>query len=434
MAEDHREQAAKGRRITGICRLPRSRIAWSVVFAMLIAGAPVIAAAEQWEEVPRFRASSVLPPELRQGPGWTVEEDVGSDGINYRYLLRSDAGELSVISTELLRVRVREMAALAQMEQIKRTNIYGEALKKSATSPLRFAEGLVTSPGETVTGAARGVGQMFSNIGHAMFGSPSDQEEGVAKAALGVAVAKRAFAKQFGVDPYSTNEPMQSRLNELAWANAAGGLTVGAAFGAIGGSASAVLRGTKMAGGAGALVYDNSPDQLKKLNAAKLAAMGVSKSAVSVFLDHPKFSPTNKTFIVAALDRMQGVAHRGIVIDDAVAARTESDAFQWQLLVEMLAAYHKAVAPIVRMTSIGARPAAVTKGGALVLVVPCDYFLWTEPLDSQVKREAPSPIMPKGIARKEIWFSGQVSPLARSVLQDRRWVVSDQTASRLLPQ
>jgi hypothetical protein len=275
---------------------------------------------------------------------------------------------------------------------------------------------------------------MFSNIGHAMFGSTSDQEEGVAKAALGVAVAKRAFAKQFGVDPYSTNEPMQSRLNELGWASAAGGLTVGAAFGAIGGPASAVLRGTKMAGGAAALVYDNSPEQLKRLNAAKLAGMGVSKSAVSAFLDHPQFSPTNKTFIVAALERMPNVAQRGIVIDDAVAVRTDSDAFQWQLLTEMLAAYHNGVAPVVRMTSIGSRPAAVTRDGTLVLIVPCDYFVWTEALDSQVKRAAPAPIMPKGIARKEIWLSGEISPLARSVLQDRRWVVSDKTASRLLPQ
>src|SRR5689334_3072131 len=55
-------------------------LAWSVVCAALIAGAPVAAAAEQWEQVPRFRASSVLPPDLRQGPGWVVEEDVGSDG------------------------------------------------------------------------------------------------------------------------------------------------------------------------------------------------------------------------------------------------------------------------------------------------------------------------------------------------------------------
>jgi hypothetical protein len=409
-------------------------LGWGIVCGALIALAPTAATAQQSEAVPRFKASEVLPPELRQGEGWRVEEEVGSDGVNNRYVLRIDDGEISVISTELLQVRAREMAALVHMEQVKRTGIYGEALKKSATSPLRFAEGLVTAPGETVTNAAKGVGQMFSNVGHAMFGSPSDQEEGVAKAALGVAAAKRVFAKQYGVDPYSSNEPMQSRLNELAWASAAGGLTVGAAFGAIGGPASAVLRGTKMAGGAAQLVYDKSPDQLKTLNAAKLAKMGVSKSATAAFLDHPKFSPTNKTFIVAALDRMPGVAQRGIVIDDAVAARTESDAYQWQLQAEMLSAYHKTVAPIARITSIGARPAAVTKEGVLVLIVPADYFVWTQFLDEQVRRQAPTPVMPKGVVRKEVWFSGQVSPLARSVLEDRRWAVSDQTGRRLLPQ
>jgi hypothetical protein len=74
--------------------LGRSLLSWSIVCTALMAGAPAVAAAEHWEEVPRFQASSVLPPDLRQGPGWMVGEDVGSDGLNNRYLLRTDAGEL----------------------------------------------------------------------------------------------------------------------------------------------------------------------------------------------------------------------------------------------------------------------------------------------------------------------------------------------------
>jgi hypothetical protein len=404
-----------------------------LTLSALLSGLPLVAAAEQWEAPPQFQASAVLPPDLRQGSGWTVDEAVRNDGINNIYTLSTDAGPLTVVGTELLKVRVREMAALAQMEQIKRSGVYADAVTKSATSPLRFAGDLVTSPGETMTNAAKGMGQMFSNVGHALFGSPSDHEEGVAKAALGVATAKRQFAKQFGVDPYSSNEPMQTRLNELAWAGAAGGLTVGTAFGAIGGPASGVLRGTKMAGGAASLVYDSSPEQLKAINGKKLAAMGVDATTASAFLDHPKLSPTDKTYIVAALEQMRGVAQRGILVEDTLAARNDAEAFQCRLQAEMLANYHRRVAPLVRIMSIGGIPAAETKAGTLALVIPGDYFAWTQALDREVQEQAQLPTMPKGITRKEFWFAGQVSPSARSILEAGRWTVHDQAAQRLLP-
>src|SRR5262249_29439732 len=151
-------------------------------------------------------------------------------------------------------------------------------------------------------GSAQGVGQFFGNIGHSLFGDPSTQEEGTAKAVLGVGVAKRKFAEMFGVDPYSTNEPMQERLGELAWASTAGNISVGAAFGAIGGPASGALRATKFAGGVGGLIYDKSPDQLKEINRGKLARMGMSSDLIAAFLNHPKYSPTRETVIVAAIE------------------------------------------------------------------------------------------------------------------------------------
>src|SRR5262249_14864169 len=189
---------------------------------------------------------------------------------------------------------------------------------KAAMSPLRFTKDLITEPGDTVTNTAEGVGQFFGNIGHSLFGNPSTQEEGTAKAVLGVGVAKRKFAENFAVDPYSSNEPMQKRLGELAWATTAGSMTVGAAFGAIGGPASGALRGTKFAGGVGGLIYDKSPDQLKEINQGKLAGMGMSKELIAAFLDHPQYSPTRKTVIVATIERMNAVGNRRLLLQDPV--------------------------------------------------------------------------------------------------------------------
>jgi len=55
--------------------------------------------------------------------------------------------------------------------------------------------------------------------------------------ALGQASYKRQYAAEFGVDPYTSYEPLQKALTDLSWTAAAGGLTVKAAFIAIPGGA-----------------------------------------------------------------------------------------------------------------------------------------------------------------------------------------------------
>jgi hypothetical protein len=276
------------------------------------------------------------------------------------------------------------------------------------------------------------VGQFFGNIGHSLFGRPSQQEEGVVKAALGVGVAKRKLAEKFSVDPYSNNEPMQQRLGELAWAATGGSMTIGAGFGAVGGAASSVLRGTKFAGGVGQLVYDKSPDQLKDINRDKLAGMGMSRELIAAFLDHPKYSPTRKTAIVAAIERMSAVGNRRLLIQEAVTATTEPDTFLWERQIEMIAAYNAKVAPVARLVDAGIRPVMVTRKGALIIALPGDYFAWTETLERAVQMNRNRPeIRAPGYKSKEFWFAGKVSPFARAKIESRNWVVKDEAGDRL---
>ncbi len=399
------------------------------IFAAMFVG---IAAAQEWEQAPVFQASSVLPPELRGGAGWSVDETVANDGFVNHYTVRTGAATLAVVSTDLLRIRAQEFEALAKMDEIKRSKVYLDAVKKAAVSPLQFAGDLLQEPGATLQGSAEGVGQFFGNIGHSLFGRPSQQEEGVVKAALGVGVAKRKLAEKFSVDPYSNNELLQARLGELAWAAAGGSMTVGAGFGAVGGAASAVLRGTKFAGGVGRLIYDKSPDQLKDINRDKLAGMGMPKELVAAFLDHPKYSPTRKTLIVAALEKMSAIGNRRLLLRDAITATTEPDTFLWQRQIEMIAAYNANIAPVARLVDAGIRPAMVTRKGELVIALVGDYFAWTETIERDVqanrdRQEVQSP----GYKSKEFWFAGKVSPFARARIESRRWMVKDEVGDRL---
>ncbi len=348
------------------------------------------------------------------------------------YTVRAGEATLAVDSTDLLRIRAHELEMLAKMEETKRSKVYLDAVKKAATSPLQFAKDLVETPGGTLQGAAEGAGQFFGNIGHSLFGRPSQQEEGVAKAALGVGVAKRKLAEKFTVDPYSSNEPMQSRLGELAWAVTAGNMSVGAGFGAAGGAASSVLRGTKFAGGVGKLIYDKSPDQLKDLNRDKLTGMGMPKELIRAFLDHPKYSPTRKTAIVIAIERMSAVGNRRLLIQDAATAVTEPDTFLWQRQIEMIAAYNANVAPVARLVDAGIRPAMVTRKGTLVIALPGDYFAWTETLERAVQANHDRPeIKSSSFKGREFWFAGKVSPFARAKIESRGWVVNDEVGEKL---
>ena len=67
--------------------------------------------------------------------------------------------------------------------------------------------------------------------------SDSPNKGSLLNSASGQASYKRQYAAEFGVDPYTSYEPLQKALNDLSWTAAAGGLTVKAAFMAIPGGA-----------------------------------------------------------------------------------------------------------------------------------------------------------------------------------------------------
>ena len=237
---------------------------------------------------------------------------------------------LEVAGTELLDVRLQEMAAVETMKQLEGTEQFKKAAKTSAKGPLSFAKDLVTSPIDTGRNVIDGVGTFFGSIGHAMFGDPSEEEEGVLKTMIGFDAAKRGLAAEFNVDPYSSNRFLQDQLDEISWVTFAGGLGPKIAFSLIPGNAGKAVKATSFAGGMAKLVTTMTPAELKSLNRDKMLAMGAEPQLVEMFLEHPKYSPTRKTFIVGALEQMEGAGNRQALLDVALAAKTAADAYLWQ--------------------------------------------------------------------------------------------------------
>jgi len=329
-------------------------------------------------------------------------------------------------------IRLQEIQAIRQLEELKGTEVYGTALKNGAMGPLKLAKGLVTAPIDTISNVGAGVGKWFGNIGHSLWGGASESEEGTFKTILGFDSVKRKYAFQFGVDPYSTFEPLRERLNDVSWTAFAGNMTVTVAFAAIGGPASTVLKTTKFSNGMRGLIADKTAAELKDLNEAKLLAMGVHESLAEVFLEHPKYSPIEKTFLVGSLEHMTNVANRSFFIQVATLAQEESMAFYRRTQAEMMAGFHQKIAPVKRFVRLGNTPFLLTTKGTLVIPLPVDHIAWTQRLAHLVKVGLGKDL--KDVVNykdKELWVGGTISALARQNFEAQGWRVKEKVADQL---
>jgi hypothetical protein len=396
--------------------------------------ATIVGANEVFEIPPVFRTSDLLPPDALEGPDHEIYPYVYNDGINNIYELDTTHGPLKAESTALLNIRLNELDALQKLEKAKRTTSYAKALANAAAGPLRLTRDLIIRPVSTVSGVVTGVGSYFRNIGYSIYGSKSEQEGGFVKEAIMFSNAKRMVAGRVGVDPYSSYQPLQERLNSISWAAYAGGITTSVLFMGIPGTTGTAISGTNFGSQMNERILTTAPADLKKLNAKLLEGMGVHKSVSRVFLDHPKYSPTRTTYVVGALELMDSVADRSIFIERASLAQDESVAFYFEQQAELMAGYRENVASVARFVEVGGLPFLQTKEGTIVGVFPCDHIVWTEDVAARAygnTAKAVKTLYPDATG-KELWFEGTVSTMARENLEQMGWKVKEKTSQTLL--
>jgi hypothetical protein len=384
-----------------------------------------------FEAPPQLHARDVLRPDQLRGRDHEVADAVRNDGfINYYTVqVREPEATLEVAGTELLEVRRAELDAVAEMQEVKKGQTFVQATKDAATGPLRFARNLVTSPGETFSSTAAGIGSRVSNIGHALFGTTGAGEENALETAIGFANTKRAYAYRFGVDPYSTNEVLQAELDGVAWTGFAGGAAVGAGFSALPDTAGTVAGAGGLGERMNKALRDNAPAELMALNVTKLRAMGVPGEVAQALLDNENYTPTERTRFVAALERLDGVADRGALVEWAAAAPRPEVAFLMARHAELLAAYHVQVRSLARFVRLEGRALPLDRDGEIVAVFPVDYVVWSERLEAAVRgvgRPGGTPV-----SGRQFWITGRFSPLARSELEAAGWTLHEQAGDRL---
>jgi len=374
-----------------------------------------------------LQAGDLLPARLLKGANYRIDARVYNDGKFNLFTLTTDYGAMNAESDAVLMVRISELNALEIMEEMERKKVFGDALVEGVKAPFKGAKALVTEPVETGKKVVEGTGQFFSNIGAALFSDDPDQDNAL-KVAIGYDVAKRKFAYEFDINPYTANRPVAERLGAIAQAAVAGGVTTKVAMGAVD---SKVMLGARIVGTAQSmklLVRDNPPVKLREINAKKLKKMGVSSALAEAFLDNRSFDPYEETLLVGELEALPKVKGRDLFIARASRATTPREAMLLRHQAQMMGAYHANVAKVVALVNLGSVLALQKQGGGVAVVLPLDLVFWTEDLEQKVAdfdRQAG-----EGTVR-ELLVSGRLDSTVRDELAARGWTVTENSAAVL---
>ena len=377
-----------------------------------------------------IEAKDILPKNLLRGENYKIDEKVSSDGFVNIYRLSTDYGPLRAESTAELLMRIDELNALMIMEEMDRAEVFGDALVGGVTGTVKGAVELVKSPVEGTKDLVKGTGQFISNLGASIF-SDDPHQDNVVKTALGYDVAKRKFAFEFGIDPYTDYDPVADRLGQIARAAVAGGLAPKAAMAAIDSQVVLAMRISGTAYGMMQLVRDNPPEKLKEINREKLQEMGVDNSLIDAFLNNYRYNPQEETILVGELETMKGVKGIDVFIGHAAPATEESVALLHRIRAQLMAGYHAHISPAERISNIDGVLCLQLKNGGLVLLAPVDYVFWSKKLSDKLKSFESKIAGMKDIKEKQVWVSGKFDPKARAGFEAAGWQVKEDATSVL---
>ena len=442
--------------------------------ACLLLAFAAAAEAPAHEEPPILSADRLLPDDLLRGPHHRVAEEVSNDGFLNTYTIESDYGVFTARGDDLLRVRVQEVAALAALAEVTKSEAFTQAVAAAARRPIEAAAHVIDQPVETLKGVPSGVGRYFKRTARKLKKTARDVDEflderkekseaaeaqpatdettaaaagdaGAEAAAgeekstlkktqetaskatkryLGVGRSMREWAQKVGVDPYTTNETLRRELERVASAAAVGTFGVRLAtpgLGAIG-----------TLGEVNNLVWTTSGADLEVMNVKRLKEIGVGKDEIETLLDNPVWSPSRLTGLVAALHGMGGVQGRGALPSLAAAAESEEEAFFFQRSAELLAVYHREVAPVRQILAGEVWGGGVTDRGTFAMILALDYLAWTEDAATALSEAAARFGGQPGVERFELWLAGRASPRAREELEKLGWTVEEGGRERWL--
>jgi hypothetical protein len=376
--------------------------------------------------------ADVVPPALLRGPHYQLGPTISTFAFMNHYSVTSDYGPFTATSDARLRRLVREIAAIAELQKIHQSDAFAKATVEAGKGVVQGAQHLIEDPVATIGAVPEAVFSVFGRVSEATKrGGRSKYEDGVAQNLLAVSSFKREYAKKFDVDVYSTNQALQKELNSVAWASAAGNLTLSAASMVTGAAVLQAASGLRTLEQAKDLVNALPPTELSKRNREALRQMRVPDAVADRFLENRLLSPRHQTIIVEALKALGAIPGRSAFIQYAARADSEDAALLFQEMAELLADYHRSVAPIQRLDIYQNVPVAYTAQGSAVILLPIDRLLWTERTSGIATSLSQTLSKPPSARKIELWMTGDASDRARAGLQQLGITLVEHAGQRL---
>jgi hypothetical protein len=379
------------------------------------------------EASPIFKASTLLTPAVAQGPHYRVDEDVRADGYFYQFALTSTFGPFEAIGRSELTVRIQEIAALAALQDVSKTEVFVAAAGQSVVRIGQSAAGVVTDPAGTVKGLGAGIKRFGVNLGRrterAMesSGDGDDTTQGgdsaaasAAKGVLGVNSAMRRWAQKVGVDPYTTNVVLRKALEDIAKVDAAGSIATKVVVpipGAVG-----------MTSTVGGLVWGKDPEEVRKINEQRLRDLKVPDEVAKKLFGNRWFTLTYQTRLAGALHAVR-VAGCADYVGTAAEARSEREALFFVESAEMLQDAHSREAVSSVLTD---SRALVAKGGGGIAraLLPLDWVRWTAATGAALSEIGTRARQELGATRLQIILTGRTSVQALEEITKLGWTVA----------
>jgi hypothetical protein len=410
--------------------------------ALVVAGT---ANAQGYEAPADLKASEFAPPELLHGALYSVDKKVTLEGGMPRFTIHSRYGTWQARGREMLEIRVSELPAFEQLDRISKTDEFGKAAKKALAAPVGAVGELVANPADTVGNVASGIGIVAGRLGHLASSAAaraSDTVSGDTRAQkpilkavaasqgqaepraiiggpLGYNAARREWAQQLKIDPYTNNAALSDKLGDFAAASFAGSFPVNTTLGVVVAPLSYAVEFNQVAQ---LEACQFPPSDIEMRNEAKLKQMGIEGLPVRNLFRNPYFTPTLQTSLVLALESLGNVPGRVEVVVFAARAASDIEARYVINSVLLLARHSRTVAPIAGVRGADNVIAGATGDGKLVIPVPMDYVPWVKPVADFAHRT--------DLTGSERWLlvAGKVSPLAKQEITKLGWHMADRLA------
>lgn len=404
----------------------------------------VCAAAAEFETPPTLRAADILEPALLAGPHFTVDSTVRNGGYLNHFVIHSDYGDFEAHGRTMLGIRLKEVAALARIADISKTDVFLKSAKDATVGiviePVKAAEGITRDPIGTVTRLPRGIGRLLSSyaaqggqaaesvstaagsIAKSRDSSEAvndlgDTGRGAVKSVLSVSSAERRWAKQLGTDPYSTNTVLRKAVEDIAWFDRIGSLAPG-------------LAGVPSIPGASHLVRAHEiawedPRDIRARTRERLVAMGIPATTMDAFLEKSAFTPTHQLDLLASLDALDGVPGRDALLEQAIDKKSEAEIWFHLDSARLLTTIHNAGPGISEILAGLKLTLALSTDNRLIAALGVDHLVWTEDID-RIARQYTELLAAHPNCTGEIWLTGTVSKRAREELAAIGWQVREQ--------